>query len=222
MDRTQSLLFDPPRPGCVLNLTGLPGAGTIIYDRSPYGNNGTGTDITWIRLPSGMWVINFNGTSSLCGLSPTQSLDLTKNFSIVVWAKPEIIAGKHRNLVWKFGSYDFYINVVTGLLQGDIYDGAYQTVSSNTIVNIGYWYMFVFTYDAANLKVYSQGILDCVPTAIVSAANITANGISIGANASVGDIYFNGYMGKVRFLNYALTAKQINKIYESERRLFGV
>jgi len=56
------LVLDPPELGYILHLSGLPGAGSKIYDRSPYGNHGSITGATWIRTPGGLWCLSFDGS----------------------------------------------------------------------------------------------------------------------------------------------------------------
>ena len=51
------IVLNPPALGTVLFLSGLPGSGNRIYDRSPYGRLGVITGATWKRLPSGLWYL---------------------------------------------------------------------------------------------------------------------------------------------------------------------
>ena len=37
----------------------------VLPDVSRFGNDGVFTDITWERLPSGLWVMDFNGATSI-------------------------------------------------------------------------------------------------------------------------------------------------------------
>uniref|UniRef100_A0A6M3KMJ4 Uncharacterized protein n=1 Tax=viral metagenome TaxID=1070528 RepID=A0A6M3KMJ4_9ZZZZ len=74
MDRLTVLekpkLYIPPAPAnSVLYLTGYPPLGSTIYDRSGQDNDGTITGATWVRLPSGLYGISYDGTDDLvdCG-----------------------------------------------------------------------------------------------------------------------------------------------------------
>ena len=58
----EELVLNPPELGCVLSLSRFPGGGSKIHDRSPYGNHGTITGATWVRLPSGLWCLSFDGS----------------------------------------------------------------------------------------------------------------------------------------------------------------
>lgn len=70
----EELLSHPPPLGCVLCLPGLPGGGSRIHDRSPYGNHGTITGATWKRLPSGLWYLDFDGTDDYINCGTNSSL----------------------------------------------------------------------------------------------------------------------------------------------------
>lgn len=61
----RKLLFHPPNLGTVLYLTGLPGHGDTIYDRSPYGYHGTITGAVWTRLLTNSWVLDFDGSDDV-------------------------------------------------------------------------------------------------------------------------------------------------------------
>ena len=53
---------------CVLDerrYTGATPPPATFEDVSRYGNDGTHTAITWVRLPSGLWVRSFNGATSV-------------------------------------------------------------------------------------------------------------------------------------------------------------
>jgi len=57
------VIFGTPPDRAVLWYPGLPGGGTKIYDRSiKRANNGTITGALWTRLPSGLWVLDYDGT----------------------------------------------------------------------------------------------------------------------------------------------------------------
>ena len=73
----EDLIFNPPQLCCVLCLPGLPGAGSKIYDRSPYGNVGTIVGANWVRLPGGLWCLNFDGADDHVDFGTTPSLDIT-------------------------------------------------------------------------------------------------------------------------------------------------
>ncbi len=77
-----------PPVGCVLHLSGLPGGGNKIYDRSPYGNIGTITGAVWKRLPSGLWYLDYDGSDDKVVIANESNFDFTDTITIIMWVKP--------------------------------------------------------------------------------------------------------------------------------------
>ena len=86
---TDNLLFAPPELGTVLYLPGLPGGGSKIYDRSPYGNIGTITGATWKRLPNGLWYLYYDGADDYTDLGSSFQSVMRGSFTILMWVKPD-------------------------------------------------------------------------------------------------------------------------------------
>ncbi len=84
-----SIVFDTPEPGCVLCLPGLPGGGSKICDRSPYGNHGAITGATWSVLPSGLWYLSFDGSDDIVSCGGGPSFDIADYQTIKLWVKPD-------------------------------------------------------------------------------------------------------------------------------------
>ena len=87
------LVFEPPEPGCVLYLPGLPGGGGKIYDKSSYGNHGTITGAAWKRLPTGLWCLSFDGSDDYVNCGNSESLSIPDAITIKAWVKSS-------SLVW--------------------------------------------------------------------------------------------------------------------------
>ena len=80
--KTKGLVLDPEasrdiEPGIV-----------TLYDRSRFQNNGAMTDVTWVRLPSGLWVMGFNGTTSIVNCGVGASLANLTPMTLIEWINP--------------------------------------------------------------------------------------------------------------------------------------
>lgn len=64
----------PPSADSVLYLPGYPPLGATIRDFSGQGNHGTITGATWTRLPSGLWVLDFDGNDDYVGCGAVTTL----------------------------------------------------------------------------------------------------------------------------------------------------
>jgi len=63
----------------------LQGRGVTLIDRSAYANNGAISGATWKRLPSGLWVLNFNGTADKVTVTHAASIKPTAGLTVIAW-----------------------------------------------------------------------------------------------------------------------------------------
>jgi len=88
LDR-EDLIFSPPEPGCVFCIAGLPGSGSRIYDRSPYGKQGTVTGAGWARLPGGFWGLSSDGVDDSISVSDWDNGLLGSDYTVEQWVKSD-------------------------------------------------------------------------------------------------------------------------------------
>ena len=227
-------LFEPPQLDCVLHLTGLPNSGSKICDRSPYGNHGTIVGATWVRLPSGLWCLHFDGTDDDVNLGDLSILDFAGNssFTIMGWWKvaaptadpsyaPTLISKMNAatNAGWWIlahatNGFQFSLNNNTALAKS-AFTGANE------------WTHFCCIKDSTNpLKQIINGV-EPTYTQQDNGVNITA---PAGQNCLIGDRSDNpdgayvvdGPIALVRAINRALTNLEVANIYNREKHLFGV
>lgn len=119
LDR-EDLVFNPPEPGCVLGIAGLPGRGTKIYDRSPYGNQGTVTGAGWVRLSGGLWALSFDGIDDNVSISDWDNDRLGSNYTIEQWVKSDnlLVRGYAIGVsAWTAGAFYIRTNSTTQKLE---------------------------------------------------------------------------------------------------------
>ena len=119
MSKTRGIVFESEvsrdvEPGVV-----------TLYDRSRFQNNGAMTDVSWTQLPSGLWVMSYNGSSSLVDLGNADSLKLKDtNFTLMLWFNPTTVGVDTTTQL--FGTQDSYYQLVwhnAGLVRFRIFDG---------------------------------------------------------------------------------------------------
>ncbi len=219
LDREDSI-FDPPRSGCVLCLTGLPGGDGKIYDRSPYGNIGTITGATWRPLPSGIWCLSFDGTDDFVDCGSGASLQITAHFTICLWMMTSdvtqssaMLMTKEMTTLLKFSSSTGKVN--TRMLIG----GVDEEVIANTALTNDLWQQVVVTYDGSNVRIYIDGALD--KTEPASGAVVWGTG-TLQLGARKGSLEYTGNIALPRIHNRALSALEIQNLFSQEKHLFGV
>jgi len=193
-----------------------------IYDRSPYGNHGTLTDVIWVRLPSGLWVNSFNGITSDINCGNDGSLNLYSTLSIEMWIS--ITADEDGFFIAKGnpfaagGGYGLYFLQAAGALR--FYDDG--TSSGNTVTAFStndVWGHLVVTNNgqAGGCLFYKDGILlDTKTETMVT----NSDNLHIGNRSGTGE--FPNFRGSLPCLyNYILTPADIWKHSQEQRRFFG-
>ena len=226
VSKTRGLVFEGQRywspPGSVAPPLSLP-------DKSRFGNNGAFTDITWIQLPSGLWVMSFNGTSSSVALGNDVSFTTPSGLTLGAWFQTSestwaCILGRINN-TWALSPNGAFVLVAGDMCGIEIRSNGAErdgTVTNNW--GDGVWHYVVGTWDGANLYTYIDGVLEAGPVGAAQPGSGTTEDIFIGQRELGGsERFFTGYIAPILSIyNYALNLDQVNKHFEAERRFFGV
>ena len=198
--------------------------GTTVYrDYSPYKNNGVITGATWQKLSSGLDVLNFDGTDDYVDLGKPASMDFTGAFTLMCWvnctaASQTAVISKEPTstggyFVRRWSDDKFYFAFFN-----DANTQSGQPASA--VTNLGQWYFVVGTYDGTNNKLYLNAGTPVSVAAVVTPAPGTKNWY-IGTREP-SDTDFNGKIALLRVFSRALSAGDINGIFQTERHLFQV
>ena len=213
-----------------------------VTDRSGRGNTGTIVSIattTGVSVGKRGQALRFNGSTSNINIANESNFDFerTQKFSVAFWAKgmnPGAIQGPiikmsnaSPNTGWEaVTNYD-----CTGANPGFICFELINDVGTNLIrvgstnavkLNDGSWHHYSFTYNgssaASGVKMYEDGI-SLSTTAVIdtlSASILNNINVSIGSRNN-SDIFYTGLLDDVRIYNYALSASEINKLYQATK-----
>ncbi len=226
LDR-EDLVFSPPSPGCVLYLPGLPGAGSKIYDRSPYGNIGTITGATWKRLPSGLWCLSFDGSDDFVDFGRKSSLLITGDLSIELWLNLAdydayyYLIGQN-----EAGGLRGVYDLITESPNGRLYFGRGDGTSSGYIRTTGSigtgWVHVVATMIGTTARIYINGSeVPCTSNTIDTTIADTGENIRMGRRQ---DNYapLKGKIALLRLYTRGLSAFEGLNHFSKEKYLFGV
>ena len=217
----EKLLLEPPPLGCVLYLPGLPGGASKIYDRSPYGNIGTITGATWVKLPSGLWPLSFDGIDDKVNCGNSTSLN-TEVITVAAWVyltafNPTngiVISKGYYSLVtgWTLyihanGSARFVINAY----------GGKEAVSP--ILSLNRWYYIAGTYDRNKIRLFVNGV-EGTPYTLTEAMTTNTESVHLGTRSAGSGYYHSGKIALVKIFNRCLTALEVLNIYNEEKRFF--
>lgn len=220
--------FYPPPNNCVLYLPGYPPYGTKIYDQSVNGNDGTITGATWTRLPSGLWVLDFDGVASNIVIADNASLAFgTSDFTFEVWIKPSVTCGALARIFSKQGAVWVFFRLSGGKVQCNIFDGV-DTASVLAVSDLrdAKWHYVAATCDrdsATGFQAYVAGVASGVAVDPTLVGSVTAAvALDIGRYAPGPAEYYKGTIALPRVYTRALSAAEILGHYNQERHLFGV
>ena len=197
--------------GLVLYLTGNAGAGKIMHDCSPMGNNGRIHGATWTQGKFGK-ALSFDGVDDYVEIPDSASLDITDAITIAVWFKLKQLDENQRLVRKGIGtpSSGYAVRVEnTNKVRYFFYDegGNLRSIFGTTTLAIDVWYFAVMTYDGTTLKGYLNGNLE---NSLDVTTTIKPNDypLTIGSDSASTHV-FNGTIDEVRIYNRALSEEEI-------------
>lgn len=220
-------VFNPPEPSCVICLPGLPGGGSKVYDRSAYGNHGTVTGATWVKLPSGLWCLSFDGVDDYVNVDDGTELKPASLITLKTWLyKTGDGTGNEQGLISKRNiannngywllHYEPSDRLYFGLKTADSLKSCYSNVG---IAN-GTWYHFVGTFDGTTLRQYVNTVLQGNTNTGNAPISHDTTPLYLGRQGSA---YFKGYIAIPEIHSGVVwTALDAQNSFNREKRLFGV
>jgi len=219
------LVFSPPELGCVLYLLGLPGGGSKIYDRSPYGIGGTITGAVWKLSEGGVWCLDFDGTDDYVNLGTDSRLAFTTAFTLKLWVNLDTVSQTACPYArgWSYSAKKgMRILVVTGgkwyLQLGDGSNRPAAVSDDNATVG---WTHLVATFSGGVGKLYRQGIVQAGTLSLTSIV-YQDNDAYLGAGETPTDSNMDGKIALVELSSNVWTDQQIADSFDREKYLFGV
>ncbi len=188
------------------------GAGDTAYD-SAGTNDGNIHGAAWVPGILG-GALDFNGISDSveCGTGLN-----TENITITVWIRPEAVPDYvNAGMVYKRNSYQFNMHPTGSLLFGIWGDKLFSSYDFST--HLSEWHHIAVTFEKAgtdqgDAKIYVDGALD-IFGALAEDIDPGTWPVRIGLKTDDGT-YFNGAIDDVRIYGEALSANEIEQIYEA-------
>ena len=200
-----------------------------LKDSSGNNNNGTasnanGTGMAWVPGKVGLGAVSFDGVDDRVLVSDANSLDAGGAFTVSVWVKWNSFDSSRMIIEKGDGSgnpqpcnyglwgqntrFEGYIGK-NGVDYNEIDSPSYVSMGMQT----GQWYHIAFTADGSNLKLYMNGSL--VKSASETFAPVGNTYPLRIAEGSYSNYPFNGLIDDVRIYNRALSATEIQAIYNN-------
>jgi hypothetical protein len=218
------------KKGLVLWLKLDEGNGTIAYDSSDYGNNGTlynGT-VSCANPPTAgagcpEWVdgniskaIKFDGINDYVEVADSPELQLNASpFTLESWIKTTDVPPDHTIIIekggWETGEYALQQWGGTGNVTVQSYDLNPNYLTSDIEINDGNWHHVVGIYTGSALQIWIDGVLN-------KEVNVTGTRQTTTATLTIGSrqgttYFFEGIIDEVRVYNRALSEDEIKALY---------
>ena len=177
------------------------------------GNNNTGTltgDPVWTSGKKG-GALEFDGSGDYINAGDVDSVDGLSTVTVAMWVKPEssifgLAIDKAQSSSQSRLSIEnsselapkFYISNSGGV--------SFGTLEQNK------WAHLIGTYDGVTMKTYVNGSL-VNSSALSTTVSDTSNPLLIGGRNSANPLYFTGLIDDVRIYNTALSAEEVQTLY---------
>ncbi|HCE56073.1 MAG TPA: hypothetical protein DER05_14215, partial [Lutibacter sp.] len=170
--------------------------------------------------------IDFDGNNDY--VTFYDNYDLTGQFSIEVWVKPESISGTQsifskRDANNLTDGYDLSLNVGNVTFN---WNNGESISSSPYVIGTDRWYHIAVTFNGTVYKMFIDGIEIAAP---VNGSSPISNGVECLLGAMVNtnfppnntNNHFNGWMDEFRVWNKALDVQHLRQMMNQEIKLFG-
>lgn len=207
------------------------GTGTTWYDISGNSNNATFVDSpTYLSVPQPYF--NFDGVNDYMRIVRSSSMSPTSGLTQEVWFNYPSVPTTAIFIGLQYGafsnnSYALWKESATTMYGGVNTSGSFSFIGMGTTNLVGNrWYHFVHTYDGSTQKLYLDGVL--MTTGSQSGTiqyDVNNTRVLIGADDNSG---YNsgasyphlGKMGQVRIYNRGLSAAEVLKNYNAQRKRY--
>ncbi|MEI6696584.1 MAG: LamG-like jellyroll fold domain-containing protein, partial [Bacteroidota bacterium] len=196
-------------------ITAVVGSGTmgVISVSTPGGSATSSGSFTYL-FPNTGNALALNGSSQYVSVADNNALNLTNNFTVEAWIKPNSFTALG-GIVTKYNSASS--NGFTFTLGGT---SPYTSISfcgqttANDLLSAGKWYHVAGVVKAGQVTIYINGVSVKTGTAATLAANSDA--MTIGRDYTPSPRYFNGVFDEVRIWNDVRTQAEIQANMFSE------
>ncbi len=196
-----------------------------LPDVSRYGNDGAFTNVTWVQLPSGLWVMEFNGVDSQVDFGGLGIDWDASSWTVEVWGLADGNVGDSRGIAGnRFGAGAatwWSLGISGGNTIRLEETGAVQHNDAFDPDGQGWQHYTLRVSGGSDMKVYRNAVITAIDFASAVDIGDTTNDFRIGRwfGATQG---WDGLLSLVRVYDYALSPTEINNHYAAERSLFGV
>jgi hypothetical protein len=208
--------------------------GTTVYDYLGL-NNGTFTNkVVWTtgKINSGVFLNGQapggTGSGPYINIPDSSILRVVRDITVMAWVKPVDVATWHqvvcKRLYQATDPYNSYIIDTTDTGSNNRWRfcvsngnaGSGRCVTDTEPLTPGVWTHLAGVYDGSALKIYVNGVLkNTTDASSVGNIGYTSQSLRIGTSNTDPGQYFNGTIDEVAIFNRALSASEIQALYQN-------
>jgi len=214
-------------PKTVLYFPGSLRKDHTIYDLSPYVNHGTINGATWVRLPSGLWSLNFDGGDDFISVANSASLlDFTTVCTFLVWFYWDD-ATNGAAIISRDATFSYFLGAYLGthataprkLTWGK--NGSDEILSTIQL-STGQYYCLGVDHNGPTNQIYINGVLDI---SVGGKGDFAARGTAamlVGKHTTPAGWWLDGKVALVSAYPTVFSAATHLSFFQQTRHLFGV
>jgi len=202
------------------------GSGSTAYDASGKGNNGTwngtqaGTSGYYSAGKVGPYAGYFDGSTDFVNVLNSSSVAITGSIAIATWFISGLATTTPQAFVSRWGSSNSYVldwNHGSVSQKLGFFTAGPGTISTSTTAGDNNWHQAVAIYNGSALNLYLDGALVHNQAGSGSISDNSGN-LRIGKDGTgLGPAFFNGLIDDIRIYNRALSAAEIQAIYNATK-----
>jgi hypothetical protein len=209
-------------------------SGTVAYDLSPNGYNGTSSGLLRAATdrnklaPDGSKCAKFDGSASYINIYSAIGSEPTTEGSLSVWAACENanLAGTTKMQIIKLAADANNFIDLTFDTTAYRFNAAYEgggtdkNINSPLLYNVGYgaqWHHFVMTWSATNdaLNFYVNGSAQTAATSLGTWAGAMASTLMVvGSSSTTAADVWNGWLAHLGIWSAILTQTEVDELYK--------
>jgi len=191
---------------------------TMVLDSGSYSNNGTAQQNTSVISTAGVidGALTFDGVGDYVQIADSDALSPTEEITVCGWFYFDD-ASENVGLIWKH-SYNYALSTVSDIVRFSVWNPSSQEsrASFSTSLLESGWNFIAGVFDGTNSRLYLDGApIGSIGTSITGGIRDRAGDLYIGQRADgVGDQYFDGLIDEVKIYGKALSASEVEDLYD--------
>jgi Ca2+-binding RTX toxin-like protein len=187
------------------------GAGSVAHDSVGTHDGDFKNGTVWTSAGKYGGAVNFDGVDDLITVPAAADLNLSKNFTIEAWVKPDALTPYDSAVTKEAGSSKTFSLIPEGDHVAPKFEVAKTATSLNTInatsqLPLSTWSHVALTFNGETLRLYVNG--SQVATVPQSTLYNAEGPLQIGGNLIDGE-YFDGSVDEIRLYNRTLSATEV-------------